>query len=127
MKIDVHYAKDTFEGDLEELGMHVEYSEAQDREPIDFEVRNDRDDLCATVWGSDPFDDVQVDCEHDAVEFSDDDTVGECALCGAVCNWHWEVTSDGDTVMKERFIDGWDKPSIGGVIGKELKRLQKRW
>ena len=74
--------------ELKQYGLHVEYSEADDREPIDFEIRDSRGELYATVWGSHPTDDVQIDCEHDIVEYEDDETQGECPICGAVCDWH---------------------------------------
>ena len=50
---------------LKEYDMRIEHSEAEDREPIDFDIRDiDTDERCATVWGSNPFEDIQVDCEH---------------------------------------------------------------
>lgn len=112
--------------ELAEIGLHPVYSEAEDREPIDFEIRGNRSgELYATVWGSHPTDDVQVDCEHDFVDYIDDETVGECPLCGATCYWHWEI---GDGGVKCRMPHEWVQPEeIGGIIGRELKRLQKDW
>lgn len=129
MKIKVHYPEDTLAGDLEKYNLVVEYSEADDREPIDFEIRNEKDELCATVWGSEPFKDVQIDCEHDFVEYSDDDNeMGVCPLCGAKCFWHWDIAYDGTAIIRERVIDGWDKSDgIGGIVGKELNRLKEKW
>lgn len=111
--------------ELKQYGLHVEYSEADDREPIDFEIRDDHDELYATVWGSNPRDDVQIDCEHDFVEYEDDETQGECAICGAVCDWHYEDDGDGHEV---RVPHDWHMPKkIGGIVGRELAQLQERW
>lgn len=111
--------------ELKQYGLHVEYSEADDREPIDFEIRDSRGELYATVWGSSPRDDVQIDCEHDIVEYEDDETQGECAICGAVCDWHYEDDGDGNSV---RVPHDWHMPKkIYGIVGRELERLQERW
>lgn len=111
--------------ELKEYDLHVEYSEADDREPIDFEIRDDRGELYATVWGSHPTDDVQIDCEHDLVEYDDDETVGECPICGATCDWHYEDDGEGHQIkVPHDWLTG---GVIGGVVGRELKRLQERW
>lgn len=118
------------EKELKEYGLHIEHSEADDREPIDFEIRSDRtNELYATVWGSEPWNDVQVDCDHDYVEYDDDETVGECVLCGATCDWHYEGYADGfGEVYKQRVPHDWHTPEkIGGIIGRYIKELQKRW
>lgn len=109
------------ENELKEYDLHVEYSEADDREPIDFEIRDSYGELYATVWGSHPRDDVQIECDHDFVKYEDDETVGECPICGATCYWHRE--DDGERVPHEWF----EPEKIGGVVGRELKRLQERW
>lgn len=111
--------------ELKEYDLHVEYSEADDREPIDFEIRDDHGELYATVWGSHPTDDVQIDCEHDIVEYKDDEKQGECPICGAVCDWHYEDDGEGH---QERAPHEWFEPvGIDGIVGRELKRLQERW
>lgn len=110
---------------LKEYDLHVEHSEAKDREPIDFEIRDDRGELYATVWGSEPWDDVQIDCEHDFVEYDDDETVGECPICGATCYWHNEDDGEGHV---ERIPHEWIRPDkIGGIVGKHLKKLRETW
>lgn len=117
-----------FTQSLEELGLHAEWSEAEDREPIDFEIRDEYGGLVATVWGSNPFSDVQIDCEHYAAEFDDEDTVGECPICGATCDWHWHESADDGYTIKEPVPHEWYHPKkIGGAVGKYLKELQKRW
>lgn len=113
------------EEELKEYDLHVEHSEADDREPIDFEIRDDRGDLYATVWGSHPTDDVQIDCSHDFVEYDDDETVGECPICGATCDWHYEDDGEGHRVRTPH--DWHTSEKIGGIVGKYLQELQKKW
>lgn len=116
------------EAELKQYDLHVEHSEADDREPIDFEIRDSHDELYATVWGSHPTDDVQIDCNHPAVEFDDDEHVGVCPICGATCTWHWDVSSDDGYEVRDKIPDQWEYPDkIGGIVGRELKRLQERW
>lgn len=110
---------------LKEYDLHIEHSEADGREPIDFEIRDKQGDLYATVWGSHPTDDVQIDCTHDFVEYDDDETVGECPICGATCDWHYEDDGDGH---QERVPHDWSVvEKIGGIVGKYLQELQKKW
>ena len=111
---------------LKEYDLHVEYSEAEDREPIDFEIRSDKlDELYATVWGSEPFYDVQIECDHDIIEYDGDDMKGECVLCGALVDWHYEEDDEGNKV---RTPHEWYHPKkIGGIVGRYLKKLQKEW
>lgn len=114
------------EKELEELGLYVYQSEAEDREPIDFEIRTkNTHELIATVWGSEPFKDVDIDCEHGFVEYGDDiDEQGECPICGAACDWHYET----DGVIRYRVSHGWYKPErIGGIVGKYIEDLKKTW
>ena len=110
---------------LKEYDLHVEHSEAEGREPIDFEIRDDNDELYATVWGSHPIDDIQIDCNHDFVEYDDDETVGECPICGATCDWHYESDGEGH---RARTPHDWHIPKkIGGIVGKYLQELEKKW
>ena len=73
-----------------EYGLKVFESDAKDRDLIDFDVL-DGQDAIAWVWGNDP-NDLEVECDHpyQAIEFGDDDERGECKICGATCDWHWE-------------------------------------
>ena len=114
------------EKELSEYGLCVEWSEDKNREPIDFEIRTDgRGELCATVWGSHPTDDIQIDCEHDFWECDDDETVGTCPICGATCDWHWGDDGEGH---RRRVAHEWYKPDkIGGIVGKDLDRLKEKW
>ena len=117
---------------LKDYGMRIEHSEAPDREPIDFEIRDIKtDELYATVWGSEPWRDVQIDCEHPSgfVEYEDDETVGECPICGATCDWHWSPDGEGHSYHEPH---DWHKPSeesapydIGGMVKTYLKEMQE--
>lgn len=111
--------------ELDDLDLYAYYSEAKDREAIDFEIRSKKtDELYATVWGSEPWNDVQIDCDHELVEWGDDDEQGECILCGATCDWHYEM----DDGYRYKVSHEWHTPKkIGGVVGRELERLQKEW
>ena len=114
---------------LKEYDMRIEHSEAEDREPIDFEIRDDKtDELIATVWGSEPFNDVQIDCNHDIYAIDDDDLQGECLICGASCDWHYQTSADDGYVIKERIPHEWYFPKkIGGLVGEYLKELKEKW
>ena len=121
------------EDKLKEYGLHLEHSEAEDREPIDFEIRDGDGELYATVWGGDPWNDVQVDCNHNIVEYDDDDQRGVCKLCGATCDWHWEkeVIDNYPDSIKEvdvRVPHNFYLPEyIKGIVEDCLKELQKKW
>ena len=110
---------------LKSLGLHIDYNNDADREPIDFTIRDGRNDVIASVWGSNPFNDVDIDCEHGFVEYGDDiDEQGECPICGAVCDWHYET----DGVIRYRVSHEWYKPEqIGGIVGKYIEDLKKTW
>ena len=115
----------TFNEELKEYGLHAEWSEADDREPIDFEIRDDHDELYATVWGSNPLNDVDIDCDHCEPIYDDDETVGECPICGATCDWHYENDGEGH---KERVPHEWYKAKqIGGIVGRYINYLRKEW
>lgn len=117
------------EEELKDYGLKVYWSEADDREPIDFSISDGEDNVC-WVWGSEPWKDVQIECDHPygCVEYDDDETVGECALCGATCDWHYETNLGDDMLVKERIPHDWHMPDkIGGIVGRYLKRLQEKW
>lgn len=112
--------------ELEQYDLKMRHSESEDREPIDFSIEDDQDNVC-WVWGSEPFKDVQVECDHpyQCIDWGDDDEMGECELCGAQCYWHWESDGEGG---QERVIHGWEHPDKPfGIVGRYLKDLQKEW
>lgn len=124
---------------LQEYNLRIEHSEAEDREPIDFDVRDlETDERYATVWGSEPWHDIQCECEHPEhlVEFGDIDERGECPICGATCDWGWVKDVDegrdeeGNYTAREievREIGEWHTEELGGVIGDYIKQLRKEF
>ena len=117
---------------LKDLDLHIEHSEAEDREPIDFEIRNSVDELCATVWGSEPFNDIEVDCNHpeEAIDYhyDDDHHQGRCELCGAWCDVGHQKSADDGYEINEPFVEEWYYPNrIGGIIGDYIEKLRKEW
>lgn len=115
--------------ELDKLGLTEYQSESEDREPIDFSIADGEDNV-AWVWGSEPWHDVQVECNHpdNCIDWGDDDECGECLLCGSQCTWHWEESADDGYTVKERVIDRWEEPNvIGGIIGRYLDELKGKW
>ena len=121
-----------FTGELKELGLMKYESEADDREPIDFSIADDNDNV-AWVWGSEPWTDVQVECTHpyELIEWGDDNERGVCPLCGATCDWSWveDLGSVGDYHWegREREPYRWYVGKIGGLIGEYLEGLKRKW
>ena len=113
--------------ELREYDLKVRYNDSPDAEPIDIIIYDDEDNV-AFLWGSNPFNDVQVECNHPTVEFDDDETVGECPICGATCTWHWQTSGDDGYTITERVVDSWEKPKeIGGILGRYIKELKERF
>lgn len=112
---------------MKELNFEHRPTNLPDTCPIDFEVRSKRsDELLATVWG-DEKDDLEVDCEHpeDYIEYDDDETVGECLLCGATCDWHWVNDFDGSVKYQYREPHEWHSDKVGGIIKEFLDKEYK--
>lgn len=43
-------------------------------------------------WGYEiKLDGILWECDHEDIEFGEDDERGECKVCGATCDWHWET------------------------------------
>lgn len=82
---------------LARLDCVVRESDNPDRQNIDFAI-TDIEDNVAWVWG-DMLDSIEWECNHpdECIEYGDDDERGECLLCGATCDWHYEneVVSEG--------------------------------
>lgn len=133
--------------ELNKLGLKKYESEAEDREPIDFSIANDEDNV-AWVYGTYQTvavdnkryeHDVRVECDHpeEALDWGDDDECGECLLCGAQCLWHWEegeeyegIDDDGYVVSSkhsDRVIDEWHPTDNKGLIGKYLDQLREEF
>ena len=118
---------------LAEYDLKVRYNEAPDSEPIDIIIYDDEDNV-AFAWGSEPWKDVQVECNHpdQCIEYDDDEPVGRCALCGATCETHYEADNgnveDYAWSGRRQVPTSWTMPKEpGGIIGEYIKDLQKRW
>lgn len=110
------------EKELDQYDLRLRESDNPERLPIDFSIEDDDDNIC-WVWGKD-IDDVEVECNHpyQCIDWDDDDTCGECELCGAQCEWHW-VAGEGN--YKDREPHAWHMPNeASGLISKYLKSLR---
>lgn len=103
---------------LKEWGLEIRESEAPDRLPIDFSICDSEDNV-AWVWGKNE-DDLEWECTHPFVEYDDDESVGECPVCGATCDWHYETSADDGYVIKERVPHEWHN-QYGGIIKQYIK------
>ena len=115
--------------ELSQYDLKMEQNKDKEREPIDFSITEDGDTVCE-VWGSEPWKDVNITCQHpyQCIDFSDDDEMGECELCGAQCYWCWRYSYDDGYKASDRYIVKWERPDgIGGLVGKHLKQLQEKW
>lgn len=101
--------------ELKEYGLEIRWADWQDHEPIDFDI-SDGNENVAWVWGKDE-DDLEWECNHPFVEYDDDESVGECPVCGATCDWHWEDDGEGH---KERVPHQWHY-QYGGIIKKIIE------
>lgn len=111
--------------ELKDMGYTIYESDAPDREPVDFSL-SDEEDNVAWVWGANP-NDVEYECNHPEVEYDDDETVGECVLCGSTCDWHYEASADCGYTIREQVPHEWYlRRDVGGLIGEYLKELEAR-
>lgn len=108
---------------LKEYELKVRWSDNPDASPIDFSIEDDEDNVC-WVWGN-SVDDVEVECDHPVIEYDDDETVGECPVCGATCDWHWVVSADDGYEIKERVPHGWHRPEkVSGIVKEILDEMR---
>lgn len=108
----------TIDDELAEYGLKIRYNDADNREPIDLSIEDGEDNV-AWLWGANPHD-VEWECNHPVVEYEDDETQGECAICGSYCDWHTEGCADesGDGYI-ERVPHNWyPRKSAGGILGE---------
>ena len=104
--------------ELKDMGLRVFESDNPEREEIDFSIDDGQDNV-AWVWGDK--NDYEVECDHAVVEYDDDETVGECLVCGATCDWHWENDNDGTIAYRSQVPHEWHRNGNGGVIKKYIK------
>ena len=105
--------------ELKAWGFMVLESEAPDREEVDFTI-SDKEDNVAWAWGT--RDGYEVECNHELVEFSSDETErGVCVICGLTCDWHYDYDEDGcrhKTPHEWHYEDG---DGDGGLIEKYIE------
>lgn len=105
------------EQELKVYGLKIRESDDPTRCPIDFTIEDGKDNV-AWAYGDARL--TAVECDH-VVEpiFGDEDERGECPLCGALCDWHYELDNDGNKV---RIPHNWyipEKPE--GLIGQYIQ------
>lgn len=79
----------TAEQEIRRYGYEVLDNHAPDRLEVDFSISEIGGENVAWVWGNKRS--YQVDCDHPVVEYGADDERGECLMCGATCDWHYEL------------------------------------
>ena len=104
----------------------IEYPENKNENQIQV-VDTETGDVYANLWIDNLGDEIDIECDHDLVEYEDDETQGECLICGATCDWHYEESADDGYIVKEPMPHDWHKPDkTGGVIGEYLKNLKAK-
>lgn len=113
------------EDELKEYGLSIRESDNPEREPVDFSIEDNEDNV-AWVWGNKPTD-IDFECNHpyECVEFGDGSEQGECALCGSYCDYHYEEDDRGNKVPEPH--EWYPRRTPGGLIGKYLEELQARY
>ena len=111
--------------ELKDMGLRVRESDSPDRLKIDFSIEDGNDNV-AWAWGSGEIVvvdnkyytyDYEVECDHAVIEYDDDETVGECLVCGRTCDWHWV----GDGEYRSREPHEWHIGGNGGIINKYIE------
>lgn len=110
------------EEELKRYGLKVYWAEAEDRDPIDFSIADEEDNV-AWVWGD--REDIEWECNHpyQCVDFGDGEEQGECLLCGGTCDYHYEEDEAGNKVPEPH---EWYSPKrASGLIKEYVKELQE--
>ena len=109
--------------ELKEIGLKVFQADSPDASPIDLSIADEEDNV-AWIWGS--AHDLEWECNHPSefIEYDDDETVGECALCGATCQWHKEAIDDEGHIG--RVPHEWTPPHrLKGILGRLIDENYK--
>ena len=102
---------------LKDMGLTYRESDVPDRMKVDFAIEDGNDNVC-WCWGKSA-DDLEVECDHPVVEYDDDETVGECVLCGDTCDWHYETNYDDGYKASDRVPHAWHRAEkLGGILGR---------
>ena len=107
---------------LKDYGLNLRESDNPDRDPVDFTIESEEDNV-AWVWGHSLFD-LDWECDHpyQCIEFGDGEEQCECLLCGSFGDYHYEEDSQGNKVPEPH--EWYPRRSPGGLIGKYLKELK---
>lgn len=110
------------EKELKDFGLKIRESDSPNRFNIDFTIEDEEDNV-AWVWGHTPTD-IDWECNHPSqcIEYDDDETVGECLLCGSTCDWHKET--DGENYTYRVPHQWYPRKNVGGIVGKILKEME---
>ena len=102
--------------ELKDMGYTLFESEAPDRQKYDFSI-SDGEDNVAWIWGDDH--DLDYECNHpsECIDYYDDETVGECILCGSHCMWHKEAVDNEGHIGREPH-EWYPRRDVGGVLKK---------
>lgn len=125
----------TIDEKLAEYGLKIRHSDDKDRELIDLSIEDGEDNV-AWLWGSDPYHDIEWECNHPAIKYGDDDERGECVLCGSWCDWHWEKEvvnegedNDGNHYCQEGDVrvphEWYPRQTAGGILGEIIEYYKR--
>lgn len=88
--------------------------------PVDIEITDGE----VQAWARGELDDYHIHCEHPVIEYGDSDERGECLMCGATCDWHYELDAcsveDYHWEGKERVPHEWYEGE-GGLIKQYIE------
>ena len=117
--------------EIKRLDYSIVQSSRADRMPVDFTIEDEAGNTIASVWGA-KSNDVDWECSHpdECVEYDDDETVGECMLCGSHCDWHYEA--DGGNVgdyywegKTRRPHEWYPQRDVGGLVKGVVEELDQ--
>lgn len=106
-----------------DLGLLVRESDDPNRDKIDFSIEDGEDNV-AWVWGNNATD-LDWECNHPSqfIEYDDEETVGECLLCGSHCDWHREITDDDSNTYRVPH-EWYPRKQVGGLIAKYISETE---
>lgn len=111
--------------ELKAYDMTIKEADDDDRERVDFTVE-ENGDMVAWACGDDT-NDVDFECDHPymCVEFGDEiEDQGECLLCGAYCDWHYEDDGEGHGIPEPH---EWYNPrDVGGFMKEYIDEQEAR-
>lgn len=109
--------------ELKDMGYMLIESDDLNRQKYDFSI-SDGEDNVAWCWGDDH--DLDYECNHPegCIEYDDDETQGECLLCGQYCDWHKE--NNGEDYIERVPHEWYPRHNVGGIMKKILNEMKER-